>query len=225
MSELDHDSDKDESSDDSFESDSDFEDLLDGGAEAGRVGAGGAATGYRKKSWCSRMVKRHSRRLARTSCGKRVLATRDEVAATCLAKAVAAWYGSIYSGSIMLTLGIVNLMSIPYLHFYEDAEDWVGLSSAFSIQIVANFLYLLDFVVMLLIYGFWAVFAKRSWALRAEIVAIAAQLWWLPAYFCLLRLADQQRAAGNGPLILDTRSETPQFSATSKALVQHLVDA
>jgi len=218
MSELDHESDKDESSDDSFESDSDFDDLLDGGAESGRVGPDGAPIGYRKRSWCSRMAKRHSRRFARTSCGKRMLAFSDVVATTCLAKAVAAWYGSIYSGSIMLTLGIVNLMSIPYLHFYEDAEDWVGLSAAFSIQIVANFLYLVDFVVMLAIYGVWPVFAKRSWALRAELVAIAAQLWWLPAYFCLLRLEAQQKAAGNGKLIVDTRSLSSEFSATSKAL-------
>jgi hypothetical protein len=219
MSELDHDSDKDESSEDSFESDSDFDDLSDGAAESGRVGAGGAPTGYRKRSWCSRRAKRYSRRFARTSCGKRVLAMRDAVGATCLAKAVAAWYGSIYSGSIMLTLGIVNLMSIPYLHFYEDAEDWIGLSAAFSIQIVANFLYLLDFLVMLAIYGVWPILAKRSWALRAELVAIAAQIWWLPAYFCLLRLEDQQRAAGNGKLTVDTRSLSEEFSAAPKVLV------
>jgi len=174
MPSLDTEGDEDESSDDSFESDSDFDDLLDGAAASGRVGPDGEATGYKKRSCCGRLAKRYSRKFARTDCGKRVLVARDRVGGTCLAKAVAAWYGSIYSGSIMLTLGIVDLMSIPYLHFYEDAEDWEGLSTAFSIQIVANVLYLLDFLVMLAIFGVWPVFAKRSWALRAELLAIAA---------------------------------------------------
>ncbi len=48
------------------------------------------------------------------------------------------------------------------------------MSAAFSIQIVANALYLVDFLVMLAIFGVWPVFAKRSWALRAELLAIAA---------------------------------------------------
>ena len=82
-------------------------------------------------------------------------------------------------------------MSIPYLHFYEDAEDWEGLSAAFNIQIAANILYLLDFLIMLAIYGVWSVFAKRSWALRAELLAIGAQVYWAPAYFCLLGLEAQ----------------------------------
>ena len=112
-------------------------------------------------------------------------------------------------------------MSIPYLHFYEDAEDWVGLSAAFSIQIVANFLYLLDFVVMLAIYGVWPVFAKRSWALRAEIVAVAAQLWWLPAYFCLWRLEAQQKAAEDGNLTAGARSLSSESSATCPAMYQY----
>ena len=62
-----------------------------------------------------------------------MLVRKNQVAETMLAKAIVSWYGSIYSGSLILTLGIVNLMSIPYLHFYEDADDWEGLRSAFTI--------------------------------------------------------------------------------------------
>ena len=50
-----------------------------------------------------------------------------------MVKAVESWYKSMYSGSLILTLGIINLMSIPYLHFYEDAGDWEGLKSTFEI--------------------------------------------------------------------------------------------
>jgi len=78
------------------------------------------------------------------------------------------WYKGLFAGVPLQVLGIVNLLLIPYLKYYEDTGQYEGVKAMLNVQVAINFIYLTDLVLMLLIFGFKVVFTKRSWALRFE---------------------------------------------------------
>ena len=90
----------------------------------------------------------------------------SSVVDTCIVK----WYKSIYSGSIILCISIVNLISIPYLNYYEAIHDFKGVDIMILIQFSLNIIYLLDILVMFFVFGIRDFFLKRSWALRLELL-------------------------------------------------------
>ena len=65
--------------------------------------------------------------MSRTKWGKKYSRCKQSFSETWLAAQIINWYTGLYSGSIMLAIGIVNLMTIPYLHFYESKADWGGI--------------------------------------------------------------------------------------------------
>ena len=187
------------SSEDSFESDSDFEGLNeDFAAQNGRgVGEAETSQGYKRRNWCSRRVKRYRRKAGRTGCGKCLRRAKGRLARTRVASAVIDWYESLYSGGIMLAIGILNLMTIPYLHYYESLQDWRGMRAVVTVQLALNSIYLVDFLLMLAIFGFKEVLFKRSWALRMELPVQLLQLALGAAYAAVYR-------AGPGTPVAET---------------------
>ena len=168
------------SSEDSFQSDSDFEDLDENIAyESGRVLLNDddeEQIGYRKKSWHARMIKRYHRKLLKTKCGRSIRRLRKKIASWGISVFLYEWYNGLYNGLIMLLIGIANLITIPYIHYYESLQDLAKLKFIVSLQLGISFIYLVDFLLMLIIFGFKITLFKRSWALRMEVILMIGML-------------------------------------------------
>ena len=110
------------SSTDSFQSDSDFSDLENNAAvESGRVeiddDEGGP--GFKRKSFIGTLWKRHSRRFAKTKFGKKLRYLREDIEDWSVSRKITSSYKSLYSGVFLMMITLVNLLSIPYVQYYE----------------------------------------------------------------------------------------------------------
>ena len=180
---------------DSFKSDSDFEDLIDDvktnedihvepneeiKAIAPKVVEATEfapkETGYKKKAFVNHMKKRYKRKAQRSCCGKICRRLSRCIAKSCIGELVVQWYKSLYSGLILMFISIGNLMTIPYLQYYDEIENLDLLGSLVRRQMSISIIYLLDIIVLLSIHGIRDVFMKRSWAIRIEI---AFQVYFL----------------------------------------------
>ena len=167
-------SEKSDVSDDSFESDSDFEDIDENLAmETGRVAFDeDEGVGFKKKSWHARMAKRYSRKLSRTSCGKNSKKIKKSISEWRISVIIYDWYNGLYNGFIMLLIAIGNLITIPYIHYFESVNDEDMLRRVTSVQLAINLIYLFDLIMMFIVFGWKATLFKRSWALRSEVFLI-----------------------------------------------------
>jgi hypothetical protein len=135
--------------------------------------------GFKKRNWFNRRYKRYKRKFNRTKCGRKLKNIRQEVRQTWVGKNILGWYEGLFSGSITMLISILNMLTIPYLHFYEAVEDHQGVKAVLGIQLFANYIYALDFFLMICIFGMKSILFKRSWALRLELpVQIYYVLMW-----------------------------------------------
>lgn len=81
-----------------------------------------------------------------------------------------------------MAISILNLMTIPYLNFYERHQEWKLLQYVISLQIVIMMIFLWDYIIMLLIFGFHELLFKRSWALRLEFIVQIGNIVSMPTY-------------------------------------------
>lgn len=165
-----------EESEDSFESDSDFEDLADD-PMAANIGLkldeidenGEMKPTFKKRNFFNRTFKRYKRKFNRTKCGKRLKNIRHDVRQTAFGKLILNWYEGLFSGSITMLISIANLITIPYMHYYEGVKDQHGIKKMIGLQLFFNYCYFTDFITMICIFGIKEVLFKRSWALRLEL--------------------------------------------------------
>jgi hypothetical protein len=68
-----------------------------------------------------------------------------------------------------MLISIVNMLTIPYLHYYEAVQDNRGVKTVLALQVFTNYCYFLDFFLMVCIFGLKNILFKRSWALRLEL--------------------------------------------------------
>ena len=77
---------------------------------------------------------------------------------------------------------ILNLLTIPYINYYEKNTDWYYLQFIITKQIIINMIFLLDYVIMLLLFGMHEILFKRSWALRGELILQIVNISLIPSY-------------------------------------------
>jgi len=58
-----------------------------------------------------------------------------------MTQAVEDWYKGLFNGTFLLTVSIVNLISIPYVQYNEQIRDLEGLKINLTTQICINVLY------------------------------------------------------------------------------------
>ena len=124
---------KNDESEDSFESDSDFEDLLDdemqlkmGNSMINEKDMNPNGT-FKKRNWFNRRYKRFKRKFNKTKCGRFLSDLRGNIRRTGFGQLILGWYEGLFTGSITMLISIINLMSIPYMHYYEALSDEDGI--------------------------------------------------------------------------------------------------
>lgn len=95
------------------------------------------------------------------------------------------WYIGIYFGMFTGLLTIANLIVIPFIHFYERTQNIHNLKILMAVEILVNVIYLIDLILMLLIFGFKVTLFKKSWGLRIEFVILLQNLGYFSNYLKL----------------------------------------
>lgn len=96
----------------------------------------GPGTGYKRKSFIATLYKRHSRRFKKTSFGRFLVNIQDWVANTWIATLIVSYYESLYSGTILQTINIVNLMTVPLLNYFIKKNMETGIYYIVVSQII-----------------------------------------------------------------------------------------
>lgn len=90
---------------------------------------------------------------------------------TCLfTKFIMPWYNSTYNGTICMTLSIFNLLTLPYLNYYEATDNEDGQVFFLKLQFRLNIFYLLELLLCVFVLGIYEVLTKETVALRFEAV-------------------------------------------------------
>ena len=72
---------------------------------------------------------------------------------TKIAKLIIAYYDSLYHGTILQTINIINLMTVPLLNYFIKKNNTNGIYYIVVSQIAQNIMYLIDLILMIMIYG------------------------------------------------------------------------
>lgn len=78
------------------------------------------------------------------------------------------WYNSTYNGTISMTISIFNLLTIPYLNYYDDLNDEAGQAFILWLQFRLNIFYIIELLTLIFVRGVYHVFTRETLALRAE---------------------------------------------------------
>lgn len=135
----------------------------------------------KKKNFCAKITGS----LDKTCFGKCMSRIKAGFVKSLLISSIIKHYNGIYSGVPILTISILNLFIIPELNFYDAHPDrklsFDSIELIIISQLAINFIYLADFVCMLMIFGAKMTVFKKTWALRLEIVFQALYIYNIPA--------------------------------------------
>lgn len=80
------------------------------------------------------------------------------------------WYSSPFSGIVTMTINLINMVFIPKMKFYEDTGYGQGIKTMVIMQTVINFIFLIDLILMFVIFGVKKVMLEMAYSLRIEAI-------------------------------------------------------